>query len=208
MKDTPFYDFFLQHIDFAIEYISLHYPFTAAQVMENLPYLIKGSAFYSEFIPETGSMMRPTIGLSFNQNIPWALELKRQWKIGWQIASPDCNSEYGGYYDPENGSTIVWGGIAPEKLFDIIPLDAYKELVDQKYVLNDYYNGQGVALNEVIEDKVYTKLTLMELIELYYYDSKMVLYNDSIWENTFKEVLTWDIIKRVIATYKQEKNLI
>lgn len=201
---SAFRDFFMQHLDFAIEYISLHYPFTEAEVIEYLPYLIKGSAFYSEVIPELGTIIAPTVGLSFNQNIHWTPGLKRSWKVGYEITTPDCRSESGGYYDAQTGQIVVWGNATPETLFDIIPLDTYKEQADNFYL-------HAIALDwEMTFDKgetehVYGRFEAQEFIELYDMSPSLVLFNRSIWSNTLSHELTRDFITTIIQACADRK---
>jgi hypothetical protein len=204
MTGKPYNDFFLQHLDFAIEYISLHYPFTEDQVLENMPYLNKGDAFYSEYERDICSTVCPEIGLCFNQNIQWTLALKRLWKVGYEIVLPDCCSGNGGYYFPAIDQNVVWGDVSPEILFDIIPLYVYKELWDRHSLNAEYYQGwdSGVS-DELLEDVVYSKLSLQELYDLFQRDRTIVLFNDSIWQYTIKDVLTFELVEQVLAAHKK-----
>lgn len=206
MQELTYKDFFLQRLDFAIEYISLHYPFTEAQVIEYMPYLIKGSAFYSHYVPELGAITAPTIGLSFNHNIQWTLALKRLWMVGYRTDVPDYETESGGYYEPATGQTIVWGTATPDTLFDILPLDTYKELVDNNYLHAVYYDREYYDTDEAAEPIEYGKLTVNELIDHHNRFSLNVLMDESIWNNTLKDVLTADMVELLIHTKKQRMN--
>jgi hypothetical protein len=204
MKGKPFHGFFLKHLDFAIEYISLHYPFTETQVAKYMPYLIQGDAFYSQYLPDAASTIRPAIGLSFNQNIAWTLPLKRKWNVGWEITSPDCSSAIGGYYTPITDQTIAWGNVTPETLYDVIPLHVHKELCHRQALCDRYYQDWDSGISsEVLEDKVFGKLSPEELSDLFNQDKNLVLYNDSIWQHSMKEVLTYDLVQLVIDACRE-----
>jgi hypothetical protein len=202
VKSLTYKDFFLEHLDFAIEYISLHYPFTESQVIEYMTYLIKGSAFYSDYVSEIGTIITPTIGLSFNQNIQWTLALKRLWKVGYEIASPDCSSESGGYYDHATGQTLIWGNATAETLFDILPLDIYKEFLDRRHLYSAYSSDGVDVAGEEGQPIEYGKLTPQELTDLHSTYGTSVLYDNSIWNNTLQEVLTADMVELLIHTKK------
>jgi hypothetical protein len=204
MTGNTLKEFLLQNLDFAIEYISLHYPFTETEVSERMPYLIQGDAFYSEYVPDACSVIRPAIGLSFNQNIAWTTALKRKWIVGWEMLYPHCSSAIGGYYMPILGQTIVWGNITPDTLHDIIPLHVHKEICNRQALCGQYYPDWDSGFSsEVFEDKVFSKLSPQELIDLFHQDKELVLYNDSIWQNTIKEVLTYDLVQIVIAACRE-----
>jgi len=215
MQELTYLNFFLDNLDFTIEYISLHYPFTEEQVMKHMPHLIKGNAFYSQYENDICSIVSPVIGLCFNQNIPWTEALKRKWFIGYQLqlTGLDCGSTIQAYYDEEQQITIVLSGSAPDiypdNLFDIIPLQVHKELWDRQALSEQHGQGWDSGINrEVLEEIVYDKLSPLELDILFHKSREIALYNDSIWDNTLKYELTLNLFDTIIRRAEWIKEIL
>ncbi len=68
---------------FLIQLLSIHYPFTAAQIDTYWNVLTLGTAHYSVFLPDTDGIYPSEFGLCFNQNIRWTDEQRSRWQIGF-----------------------------------------------------------------------------------------------------------------------------
>lgn len=192
MSASAYKDFLLEHLDFAIEYISLHYPFTESEVIEYLPFLIKGDAYYPVYMQDCEQIFRPQMGLAFNQNIQWTDELKRMWRIGiWE--------PFTGQYDGQ--------GELPMDVHEVIArLDSLG--FQQAYSL---YSGEEGFENLVPQTPDwlltmvdYGTLSPKEVAELIDRSKTEVLINPSIWHNTFKEVITSEVVSALIQARKQQ----
>lgn len=74
--------FFLNNIDFAQIYLSIHYPFSYQFLINNWHYLKLGDAHYSVFMSDIDTLYRPKLGLVFNKNIRWNSKLRAKFDYG------------------------------------------------------------------------------------------------------------------------------
>lgn len=186
-------DFLLQNLDFAIEYISLHYPFTEEQAIKHWDYLIKGDAFYPYTINDRstfwGDIIEPQIGLSFNKNLAWTNQLRERWQNDNQHQTKNLNQ--------------------------LIPLDLDRMLrtvdgLEFQQFLIEYDNLRDwddfKSFNSTWEDEymvAYPILAKNELAMLYERSSASLLINPSIWENSLRDFFTHDMIEFLIQTKKE-----
>lgn len=203
MNSNPFYDFFASNLDFAIRYISLHYPFTTEQVKKYMPHLIMGEAYYPIYIQDTEQICKPSIGLSFNQNLEWTDELRAMWKVGiWQ--------PFIGYYDGLDIGHVELSDYQNPDLNKMIPLDIHQLIHtldslawEQAFSLygadEDFPDNYSPTPDEVLNPIEYPKLTPAVLESMFKRNRTEVLINASIWLNTFKDVMTIELIEALIV---------
>src|SRR5687768_16488703 len=81
--DSPFFQFMLNHLEFFVTYLSVHFPFTAAEIERYWDVLSPGTAYYPVYLPDTESIYTSSLGLCFNQNIRWTDEIRSLWQMGF-----------------------------------------------------------------------------------------------------------------------------
>lgn len=204
-------DIFLSDAKFSKTYLSLHYPFTEQQIYDLGEYLHWGSAHYSVYLNDTGSIYSPGYGLCYNPNIQWTDDLKRMWSIGFW-------NPFVGYYEGLPDGAIEYdemaGRVKDVSLFSLIPLDLHSDLNDRETLCYQAASSTGDRswlepdfkgfYGEEVENKPYGKLTDAEFIELYNKNPLIILYNTSIWNNTLCELFTADFMHLLIDKIKQE----
>ena len=62
--------------------LSLYYPFTASEIDEYAGLLVWGDAYYTVFLENECHIIRPNLGLCFNENIHWNKQLRNRWTVG------------------------------------------------------------------------------------------------------------------------------
>lgn len=207
MSSSLYQSFFTRNLDFAIRYVSLHYPFTAEQVKKYIPHLIMGEAFYPIYIQDTEQIFKPSVGLSFNKNLEWTDELRALWQVGfWE--------PFMGYYDGLDIGHVELSDYRNPELNKMIPLDIHR-FVDTLDTLAwqqaySWYRGDADFLDtycptptEVLNPIEYPMLTPAELERLFERNRNEVLINSSIWNNTLKEFITIDFIGKLIELKKE-----
>lgn len=201
-------DIFLSDLDFCKAYISLHYPFTEQEVLQCQQYLRRGNAHYSAFMSDTDAVYSPEIGLCFNKNIQWTDTLRRSWhEVGiW-------NPFVGAYDGLEDGKQAEWDEVNQSATaHNMIPLDVHEELhkrercyFDSAHAtgeLNDLFKDEtftGFLDREVLNNNSYGRLTDTSFVELYHRNKLVILYNDSVWQNTLQYLLTKDFMQQAVS---------
>lgn len=181
--------------DFTLLLLSLHYSFSADEINLYWDILIKGDAYYSYYLSDSFTYFNPKLGLCFNRNVNWTHELKGKWTIG--------------IYDPFNACIIGTdsGGIGigeDYNLENLIPLSVKKEFdainnclingwldtmgADDKNQNSDEFEGPNCINTDIYNQKL-DPLDFNELELIYKEKKSKILFNESIWENTLKEVL-------------------
>lgn len=195
---------------FLSKLLSIHYPFTAAQIDKYWNVLVLGSAHYSVFLRDTDQTFSPELGLCFNNNIRWTDELRSRWVIGFDI--PFFGVEGAGipceYDEMESRSHII-----PLSL--IRELDARNaiELSEWRSLGGPDYDEDGPNLIDIsLFTKHYARLDDQELEDLLIENSGIVLLNPTIWANTIMPELSTEIVNALLdkqlSNYesKQEDN--
>lgn len=80
---SPFCNLMLTDPEFFLEYVSVHFPFSHADLDIYWNVLPHGDAFYDVYIADTEVIHSPRLGLCYNQNIRWTEEMKRNWRPGF-----------------------------------------------------------------------------------------------------------------------------
>jgi hypothetical protein len=110
-------NFFLNNIEFAKQYISMHYPFDYSFLIENWSFLEQGTAHYCVYLIDTETIYPSIFGLAFNKNIRWNSKLRARFEYGF-------DNHFIGY--------VEGTGIGPvefeerDYLDNMIPLDKQK----------------------------------------------------------------------------------
>ena len=188
---------FLSNLEFSRLYLSLYYPFTSEQVIAFGKYLVWGDAFYAEYRSEDVTALIPSVGLSFNKNVLWEPGLKKLWTAGkWNDATEE--------FELQND--------ASNELYSIIPLDLQKgfEIEEGCYMqsaidtgeYNEYRNG--IIDKEHLGGVLYPRLTDKGFLKLYRRKKTVILYNDTIWQNTLCKVITEPFMQVLIDKIIQE----
>jgi hypothetical protein len=148
----------------------------------------------------------PEFGLCFNRNINWTRELKGKWTLG--------------IYDPFNaciaGTDVGCINLGEEHdLENLIPLSIKKEFdAFNVSLISGWHDTFGpVDINQnpdefegpnFIDTDIYNqKLVRLDFseFELIYKEKKSkILYNESIWENTLKEILTKEWVTQFLIS--------
>lgn len=208
MTNLTYRDFCLYYLDYMIEYLSVNYPFTAKQVVENWDVLVKGDAFYPVYIRDAETICTPKFGLCFNRNVAWKDELKSRWQVG--------------KWDPYHGIFKGLGGVLTAELsqietanakgIQIIPLDILEVIrMDDNLIWERAYNlydtAEELSMVEgwpanLLEMEEYPQMTVEELHAVYNKNKVEVLVNPSIWESTMKPLLTEALVDELLSLYK------
>ena len=179
--------FFLNNIDFAQIYLSIHYPFSYQFLINNWHYLKLGDAHYSVFMSDIDTLYRPKLGLVFNKNIRWNSKLRAKFDYGlW-------NPFLGVYEGTDHGQT-EHDEIDFEDI--MIPLDLKREFetLDHCIFFEMAYLWQELDDMPVLysEQNLFEEIPFLNFEEFKdkFKDSSLkVLVNGSIWENTLKHII-------------------
>lgn len=192
--------------EFTLSLLSLHYSFSAYEINLYWDILIKGDAHYSYYMSDNWTLFKPKYGLCFNRNINWTKELIDKWTLG--------------IWDPFIG-VIVGTNIGninigeESKIQNLIPLNIKEEfeILNNCIILNwqdtlepgdinenpDEFEGPNV-INTDIYNQHLVQLDFSEFELIYKEKKSKILYNESIWENTLKEILTKEWITQFLMS--------
>ncbi|MEY4127980.1 MAG: hypothetical protein RL737_2169, partial [Bacteroidota bacterium] len=172
--------------------ISIYYPFSNFEITKYWDTIIKGDAHYTCTISDVDTVYQPKLGLCFNKNISWNPELRKKWSAG--IWDPFLCSIVGiGLNDADSieDSTI---------LAKIIPLDLKSEIQNRNDQILDFYTMNHLDPDFNVEppytidmdeiNEVYKKLDFSTFKRFFESKSDIVICNESIWDNTLKEIFT------------------
>jgi hypothetical protein len=177
MQEPTYKDFFLHDLNFAVEYISLHYPFSERQMRLYMPHLKKGNAYYPIYEKDTNIFNDPELGLCYNKNIFWTDALKEQWQTNAVDGSIPLSIET--FFERYNHYMWEWH----------LSNHDYTEYE----LMHMEYNH---VPHEILHPVTYSHLSPVELFKHRVHNE--ILYNESIWENTLKGVLDDDFIDMVM----------
>ena len=192
-------------IPFAIRLLSLYYPFSAAQIDQYWDELEKGDAHYSVFINETGTMHTPATGLCFNRNLDWTDQLRSRWNAG--LVNPLTGSMKG------IGSAPA-GTASSDLSKPMLPLNLKKELKFRNKAINEHWCAviapkQDWESDAAFEEpkllpmekfgKEFERLDFEAFRQLYETDKTLLLFNDSIWRNTLKELMPKERVHELLT---------
>lgn len=195
---NDYLQFFIENLEFAKQYISVHYPFNYFYLIDNWDFLELGSGHYSVYIDDIESIFTSKIGLTYNKNIRWNSKLRAKFDYGFE-------DPYLGYF--------VGTGKGPveaderEYLDEIIPLDIKKEIFERDEIsfLKSGYIGladEGLDLRELFRE--IKNLTFPEFQEIFKKEGSFTcLINESIWENTLHYVIDESFCHEIIARVKK-----
>ncbi len=197
-------------LPFAVSLLSIYYPFDLSQLNDHWDTLEKGDAHYSVFIDGTHSIHSPSIGLCFNQNLQWTDQLRSRWEPGL-INAKTGNIEGIEPVPVETGKR--------EALQQLLPLKLRKELKFRNKAITEHWCAviapqQDWESDENFEEparldfetltKEYDPLTFEAFKQLYEADKTIILFNDSIWRNTLKYLMTSDRVNELLSRSKTE----
>jgi hypothetical protein len=194
-------------LPFAVSLLSLYYPFDLSLVEKYWADLEKGDAHYSVYIDGTDSIHSPSIGLCFNQNLQWTDQLRSRWDAG--LINPLTGNIEGAEPLPVEIEK-------KEALKQLLPLKLRKELKFRNKAItehwcaviaphqdweNDEHFEEPARLNIETLTKEYEPLTFETFKQLYETDKTIILFNDSIWKNTLKDLMTPDRVNELLTHY-------
>lgn len=211
LHQSSFTELMIKDLDFFIQYLSVHFPFTEAEVLEYWDVLIHGDAFYSVFLQDTQWCYSPKLGVCFNQNIRWTDNLRAKWQVGF-------DDPYNGYFIGVGKTPIQYDDI--EDLRKLLPLSISKQRLAMEVAMMDYANCHGhlemhlesaCSEEESKKENKYTqefpRLCFDDFQKLYEENKSNILYNRSIWFNTlYYEINANDVMRlfRLKRYLKQE----
>ncbi|MCH7410189.1 hypothetical protein MM239_12345 [Belliella sp. DSM 111904] len=199
---------FLNNIDLAIQYISIHYPFDYSYLIENWELLEHGSAHYSVFISDIESVFYSSFGLSYNKNIRWNSKLRAKYNYGFR-------NLYIGRVEGTGFDPVEYD--EQDYLDIIIPLDFEKEIQIRNYTSFLYWSEVTTrnlkskdflqfSESDRVSDECFTKkydcLQFSEFKEIFENNRFTFLVNDSIWENTLKNIIDIDFCNTLLEVKK------
>ena len=185
MQEPTYKDFFLHDLDFAVEYISLYYPFSETQIRLYMQHLKKGDAYYPIYENDTNNLKVPALGLCYNKNIGWTDELKAEWQTNTADGSiPLSIAAFVAKYHQ-----YMWEW----------------DLSNHEYTENELLNMEHDHVpHEILHPIAYPHLLPTELFNSYR-NRQEILYNESIWEHTLIHVLTEGFMIEVMDSVLRKK---
>lgn len=197
------------NLSFAKTYISMYYPFTYSEILERWDYIIQGDAHYSTYIVDIEDHISPKIGLSFNTNIRWNNKLKAKYEYGY------INPFIGCIVGTHKGQVEF---NERDYIYDILPLDLIKEIEIRNdivfdnfldnlymYIENDF-DGQNLPNPKTYDmnliKKTYLFLPFKSFKKLFDETPYIVMFNKSIWDNTFSKIINLDFCDKVLGFHK------
>ena len=195
--------FFLSNIDFAQIYLSIHYPFSYQFLVENWSFFILGDEHYSVSIIDTDTIYHPKLGLAFNKNIRWNSKLRAKFNYGlWEPF-------LGLFVGTEHGQT-EYNEIDFEDT--MIPLDIKREfetrdscLLQMNYLWQQDSEFTPTFYSDYNLFEEIPTLTFEEFKNKYDKLPLKVLVNDSIWENTLKDIIDEKFCLTIFNKLKYKK---
>lgn len=210
-------------VSFAILLLSMYYPFSAAELGQYRDRLIKGDAFYSVFIPDTGTIQHPAPGLSFNQNLEWTDQLRSQWQ------TKPLHSHTGHHGFAESATVLHPDSGIPEPVplrdttlpvpGQVLPLKLKRELKLRNKAINEHWCAviapkQDWESDEDFEEpqflpmekftRAYEPLPFEAFRQLYETDKTLLLFNESIWKNTLGKLMTEERVRELLNRCEAE----
>ncbi len=188
---------FLKNIDFAKQYISIHYPFDYRYLIDYWPYFEKGSAHYCTFISDIDWVYPSVFGLSYNKNIRWNSKLRAKFEYGF-------SNPYEGYIEGTGSEPVEYD--EQDYLDIIIPLDAKKEIESREFISFkisssiEEYEKNSIDLSEMFDEHNY--LEFHEFKSIFKKNRLKALINDSIWDNTLSFIIDGSFCDKIIDDLK------
>lgn len=200
---------FLENIDFAKQYISMHYPFNYHYVITNWSYLETGDAHYCVFLSDTDWIYPSKFGLTYNKNIRWNSKLKARFEYGF-------DNHFIGYVEGTGKGPVEFD--EKDYLDTIIPLDKKQEIESRNDASISYWSSV-IAPNLDFEDyenfegpntletesifNEYKYLTFSEFKTIFEKSRLTALLNESIWENTLRFIIDETFCDKIIDEIKK-----
>jgi ATP-dependent DNA helicase PIF1 len=187
-------DILILDTDFTIKLISLYYTFSANEIDEYWEVIEKGDAHYSLFISDTDSIYRPKDGLCFNKNISWSEGLYSKWQIG--------------FFNPLVGDTEGSGSLPLDIIEELQTFNEcymqywYTKITQEQCWENEMDFEEPFQYDIDKFQKNIPQLGFDDFKILYETDKLLITWNESIWKNTLKEILTTEIIKEILNRVK------
>jgi ATP-dependent DNA helicase PIF1 len=194
--------------DFTIKLISLYYPLSAKDIDEYWDILQQGEAHYSVFLSDTDTVYIPKLGLCFNKNLDWTDVLKSKWQVGF-------DNPFIGYTEGTGSLPVEFD--EKNELRKVLPLDIIKEIDILNGCIIQHWSAV-IAPNQDWENEEnfeepfqydldkfkndIPRLGFEEFKNLYESDKLLITWNESIWKNTLKEILTAEIVNGILNREK------
>jgi ATP-dependent DNA helicase PIF1 len=193
---------------FTIKLISLYYSLSSKEIEEYWDVLQHGDAHYSVFFSDTDTVHIPKLGLCFNKNLDWTYELKSKWQVGF-------NNPFIGYTEGKGGLSVEFD--KKDELREMLPLDHIKEIDILNGCLIEHWSAVIAPYQDWENEKDFEvpfqydlnkfkndipQLGFEEFKNLYEKDKLLIIWNESIWKNTLKEILTSEIINQILNRAK------
>lgn len=192
---------FLNNINFAKQYISIHYPLKYHYIIENWVYLEQGDAHYCTSLSDIDWVYPSKFGLTYNKNIRWNSKLKARFEYGF-------NNPYEGNITGTGGEPVEYN--EQDYLDTIIPLDTKKEIYSRDFSSFmssssvDEYQMKSINSESLFQEFSY--LNFLKFKTTFEKNRLTVLINDSIWENTLKFIIDDNFCDKIIDELKKTEN--
>ena len=189
---------FLNNIDFAKQYISIHYPFTYDFLINNWSFIETGTAHYCVFLSDTDWVYPSKFGLCYNKNIRWNSKLRARFEYGF-------DNPYLGYVEGTGMEPVEY--CEREYLDTIIPLSKEKEIECRDYILFQTSSSfEDFEFNlrkseDVLFD--FKHLNLPEFKTIFEKSKLAALVNESVWENTLQFIIDDNFCDIIIDKLKR-----
>lgn len=194
--------------ELTIKLISCYYPFSPREIEEYWDVLDKGDAHYSVYLDDTQSIYESGLGLCFNKNINWTEDLRSKWYLGFN--NPFVGHIIGiGSYPVEYDEKDV--------LKRLLPLDILKEAEAFNNSYFEYWR-RVITPNQSLEnetdfeepfqydlDKISENippLGFKDFKNLYETNKTLIFLNNSIWNNTLKNLMTEEVVIGILYSQK------
>lgn len=191
-------DFFSRHQDFALQYLSLHYPFTDQQVEKYFNLLSDGSAYYTHFIDREARIVQSKLDIKFNPTIQWTPGLLQKIQMG--ITDP-ASGQLKGLHDDTRPPLLL-----NEEL------KAWNQSLWALAYSQDYVSESTRDINfglppQILDPKGYGKLSVEEIVGMYPKKKLELLTNKSIWLKTIKPLLRQEFVVQLLDNMVQHPKL-
>lgn len=205
---------FLRHLEFAKQYISIHYPFRYDYLIDNWSFLEPGRAHYCVFFSDTDMIYPSKFGLVYNENIRWNSKLRAKFEYGF-------DNPFIGHVEGTGNEPVEFG--EKDYLDTIIPLDTKKEIESRNDASISHWvscvapNQDFKELNDFEEpntletEKIFANFNFLSFKEFkdIFNDSKLTcLLNKSIWENTMQYIIDQSFCDKIIDELKSKESKI
>ena len=146
--------------------------------------------------------------MCFNKNIEWTEELKLKWDVGF-------DNPFIGYTEGMGSFPVEFD--EKDQLNSLLPLNIFTEAEEFNSSYIKYWSRVIAPTQDWENEKDFEepfqydldkfknnipRLGFEEFRKLYESDKRLITWNESIWKNTFKEILTTEIVNGILNREK------